>query len=110
MMVSYQTLFSAHCTSCQRVLSGEGYIPPVARLWRLDSEQQDVAPSQARNAVGVGSTAANSSVTPAGGDSIVGTNGENTGDNGAGGGATDGRRDISSDSGKWEARHVTCLK
>ncbi|KAF8135609.1 hypothetical protein EV363DRAFT_1396092 [Boletus edulis] len=32
-LVSYRGLFVDRCTSCQRVLSAEGHIPPVARIW-----------------------------------------------------------------------------
>ncbi|KAI0063695.1 hypothetical protein BV25DRAFT_1837624 [Artomyces pyxidatus] len=34
MLETYQSLFSAQCVVCSRVLSAEGYIPPVARVWR----------------------------------------------------------------------------
>ncbi|KAA1474247.1 hypothetical protein DENSPDRAFT_319329 [Dentipellis sp. KUC8613] len=33
LLSTYRTLFSEQCTSCQRVLSAEGYIPPVGRVW-----------------------------------------------------------------------------
>lgn len=32
-LVSYRGLFEDRCTSCERVLSAEGHIPPVARIW-----------------------------------------------------------------------------
>ncbi|KAI6000723.1 hypothetical protein EDD15DRAFT_2234106, partial [Pisolithus albus] len=32
-LVSYRTLFVDRCTSCQRVLSIEGHIPPAGRIW-----------------------------------------------------------------------------
>ncbi|ETW80619.1 hypothetical protein HETIRDRAFT_319541, partial [Heterobasidion irregulare TC 32-1] len=34
MLVTYEGLFETQCTVCQRVLSAEGSIPPVARVWR----------------------------------------------------------------------------
>jgi len=33
LLVSYEGLFTQQCTTCQRVLSAEGHVPPVARLW-----------------------------------------------------------------------------
>ncbi|KAH7888387.1 hypothetical protein F5I97DRAFT_1802922 [Phlebopus sp. FC_14] len=33
LLVSYRGLFVEQCTSCRRVLSQEGHIPPVARVW-----------------------------------------------------------------------------
>jgi len=33
LLVSYQGLFVDQCTSCGRVLSAEGHVPPAGRLW-----------------------------------------------------------------------------
>jgi hypothetical protein len=33
LLVSYQGLFVDRCTSCGRVLSAEGHVPPAGRLW-----------------------------------------------------------------------------
>ncbi|TFK54049.1 hypothetical protein OE88DRAFT_1624438 [Heliocybe sulcata] len=33
LLVSYEGLFTQQCASCERVLSAEGHVPPVARLW-----------------------------------------------------------------------------
>lgn len=30
---AYETLFVERCTSCERVLSAEGHVPPVVRVW-----------------------------------------------------------------------------
>ena len=32
-LVSYRGLFVERCTGCERVLSAEGHVPPVARIW-----------------------------------------------------------------------------
>ncbi|KIM68997.1 hypothetical protein SCLCIDRAFT_103907 [Scleroderma citrinum Foug A] len=41
-LVSYRALFVDRCTSCQRVLSAEGHIPPVGRIWaQKDSSNLD---------------------------------------------------------------------
>ncbi|KZV61766.1 hypothetical protein PENSPDRAFT_670804 [Peniophora sp. CONT] len=34
MLVTYQGVFSASCVACERILSQEGYLPPIARIWR----------------------------------------------------------------------------
>ncbi|KAI0268793.1 hypothetical protein BC834DRAFT_821187 [Gloeopeniophorella convolvens] len=33
-LVAYKSLFLEKCSLCQRFLSAEGYLPPVARVWR----------------------------------------------------------------------------
>ncbi|KAI0915655.1 hypothetical protein AcV5_003517 [Taiwanofungus camphoratus] len=33
LLSSYENLFVQRCTSCERVLSAEGHVPPVARVW-----------------------------------------------------------------------------
>jgi hypothetical protein len=35
---SYSGLFIERCTVCERVLSAEGHIPPVVRIWTLDDK------------------------------------------------------------------------
>ncbi|KAI0051255.1 hypothetical protein FA95DRAFT_1512746 [Auriscalpium vulgare] len=42
MLACYQSLFSGQCTICQRVLSVDGHIPPVARVWQ-EREMDDGA-------------------------------------------------------------------
>ncbi|KAN0090988.1 hypothetical protein V8E55_004554 [Tylopilus felleus] len=39
-LVSYRGLFVDRCASCQRVLSAEGHITPVARLWVAKGSEQ----------------------------------------------------------------------
>ncbi|KIM92005.1 hypothetical protein PILCRDRAFT_108120, partial [Piloderma croceum F 1598] len=34
---SYSGLFVDRCTNCQRVLSVEGHVPPVSRIWTVSS-------------------------------------------------------------------------
>lgn len=36
MLVAYESLFLEKCALCQRFLSAEGYLPPVARVRRED--------------------------------------------------------------------------
>ncbi|EIM82853.1 uncharacterized protein STEHIDRAFT_171021 [Stereum hirsutum FP-91666 SS1] len=125
MMVSYQTLFSTHCTVCQRVLSSEGYIPPVARIWR--HEQEDPEEGQMQLTVqGQGQgQGQGQELQPL---DTNGAMGANTNEVGAGGAvavvaaegvAVPGGEQLSIASreegegtlkGGWEARHVTCLK
>lgn len=91
-LVTYRTLFVDRCTSCQRVLSVEGHIPPVGRVWvpkdssNLDSNHNQVGPK--------GPTEQDVS-TPEPvqlGDSVS------------------SRGDVTDHStGHWEPRHVTCL-
>jgi hypothetical protein len=33
LLCSYSGLFVDRCTNCQRVLSVEGHVPPVGRIW-----------------------------------------------------------------------------
>lgn len=40
LLVSYQGLFVDRCTSCGRVLSAEGHVPPAGRLWIPRGAQQ----------------------------------------------------------------------
>ncbi|KAF9222643.1 hypothetical protein BS17DRAFT_174956 [Gyrodon lividus] len=84
-LVSYQGLFVDRCTSCERVLSAEGHIPPVGRVWVPKGNQLPLA-----NATS-GKPADND--TP--GTLVHSAPG--TGD------CTD------HSSGHWEPRHATCL-
>ena len=34
MLVTYQNVFFTPCASCQGILSQEGFMPPIARIWR----------------------------------------------------------------------------
>ena len=35
-MCSYEGVFVDRCRICERVLSIEGHVPPVARLWNVE--------------------------------------------------------------------------
>ncbi|TFK44593.1 hypothetical protein BDQ12DRAFT_26839 [Crucibulum laeve] len=37
LLCSYESLFIERCSSCQRVLSMEGHVPPVVRIWKEDN-------------------------------------------------------------------------
>ncbi|KAF8626815.1 hypothetical protein AX15_004653, partial [Amanita polypyramis BW_CC] len=39
LLESYSELFIERCTVCERVLSMEGHIPPVIRLWTVDDKE-----------------------------------------------------------------------
>ncbi|KAJ7594839.1 hypothetical protein C8J56DRAFT_450169 [Mycena floridula] len=43
LLLSYQGLFIDHCTSCKRVLSSEGHVPPVVRIWTEDGEKEGIS-------------------------------------------------------------------
>ncbi|KAG0708322.1 hypothetical protein DFH29DRAFT_795229 [Suillus ampliporus] len=45
LLVSYQGLFVDRCTSCERVLSAEGHVPPAGRLWIPRGAQQTTDPN-----------------------------------------------------------------
>lgn len=124
MMVSYQTLFSTHCTVCQRVLSSEGYIPPVARIWRHEQEEEEEGLGQLTGqGQGQGQE---KELQPLDTNGAIGTNANEgtvavVGAEGAvavPGGGVGGTGSLSVASGEgegtlkggWEARHVTCLK
>jgi hypothetical protein len=34
MLATYRDVFTTKCPTCDRVLSPEGYLPPIARVWR----------------------------------------------------------------------------
>ena len=75
------------CTSCQRVLSAEGHIPPVARIWV--TKGAELPPGETPNTkstVSVESPGASAHPSPL----------PETGD------ATD-------HASGWEPRHATCL-
>ncbi|KAG2342541.1 hypothetical protein BDR05DRAFT_934899 [Suillus weaverae] len=42
LLVSYQGLFVDRCTSCERVLSAEGHVPPAGRLWIPRGARQSI--------------------------------------------------------------------
>jgi len=91
-LVTYRTLFVDRCTSCQRVLSVEGHIPPVGRVWvPKDSSNLDGN----HNQVGPKGPTEQDVPTPEPvqlGDSVS------------------SRGDVTDHStGHWEPRHVTCL-
>lgn len=33
LLASYEDLFVRPCTACQRIISAEEHVPPVARIW-----------------------------------------------------------------------------
>ncbi|KAH7923942.1 hypothetical protein BV22DRAFT_1047842 [Leucogyrophana mollusca] len=45
LLTSYRGLFVDRCTSCERVLSADGHVPPVGRVWIVNS---DLGPSNVR--------------------------------------------------------------
>ncbi|OAX40844.1 hypothetical protein K503DRAFT_736767 [Rhizopogon vinicolor AM-OR11-026] len=45
LLVSYQGLFVDQCTSCERVLSAEGHVPPAGRLWISRSTEHLIDPN-----------------------------------------------------------------
>lgn len=91
-LVSYRTLFVDQCTSCQRVLSLEGHIPPVGRIWIPKDGSFSNSSSNHDNA-GRNKGQAESGVSTPGAMEVV--SGKETMDH------------LSMD--RWEPRHVTCL-
>ncbi|KAG1870396.1 hypothetical protein C8R48DRAFT_82250 [Suillus tomentosus] len=86
LLVSYQGLFVDRCTSCERVLSAEGHVPPAARLWIPRGAEQPINLDDANKADEPDHGAIlNSDATPA--------------------------RSQTADysDGHWESRHVTCM-
>lgn len=69
------------CTSCERVLSAEGHIPPVARIWV--PKGAEIAPA--------------------------GPNTTSTADAESPGAAHALPLDGADHGGRWEPRHATCL-
>lgn len=49
LLTSYEDLFVRQCTACQRVLSAEGHVPPVARVWLLPSQESSEGSWDARH-------------------------------------------------------------
>ncbi|KIK94897.1 hypothetical protein PAXRUDRAFT_827543 [Paxillus rubicundulus Ve08.2h10] len=85
LLVSYRGLFVDRCTSCERVLSAEGHIPPVGRVWVA---KEQLPPSNTS-----GKTSDADIDTPGGpADPAPGSSGH-----------------TEPASGHWEPRHVTCL-
>lgn len=85
LLVSYQGLFVDRCTSCERVLSAEGHVPPAGRLW---------IPRGARQSIDLN---VNKTDEP---DPGVIINPDNS-----------PARSQTADQpdGHWESRHVTCM-
>ncbi|KAF8840031.1 hypothetical protein BDN67DRAFT_904373 [Paxillus ammoniavirescens] len=87
LLVSYRGLFVDRCTSCERVLSAEGHIPPVGRVWVPKGNQLPPANT--------------TSDKPSGGDIDT---------PGASADPAHGTGDYTEPaSGHWEPRHATCL-
>ncbi|KAG1724080.1 uncharacterized protein EDB91DRAFT_1062986 [Suillus paluster] len=85
LLVSYRGLFVDQCTSCERVLSAEGHVPPAGRLWITRGAQQiiDLNANKADESNPGGVT--NPDAAPA------------------------GNRTADYPDGHWESRHVTCM-
>ncbi|KAL4074281.1 hypothetical protein J3A83DRAFT_4509355 [Scleroderma citrinum] len=95
-LASYRTLFIDRCTSCQRVLSVEGHIPPVGRVWiPKDGSCPTVNSDNNHSQVETKEPTEADPQTPEPahlGESVS------------------GRREMADHStGHWEPRHVTCL-
>lgn len=86
LLVSYQGLFVDRCTSCERVLSAEGHVPPAGRLWIPRSAQQPIILHANKTNEPDPSVIINSDTTP--------TARSQTADH---------------PEGHWESRHVTCM-
>ncbi|KAG1812444.1 uncharacterized protein BJ212DRAFT_1276340 [Suillus subaureus] len=83
LLVSYQGLFVDRCTSCERVLSVEGHVPPAGRLWIPTQQPIDLDVNKTDEPdpgviINPDATPARSQTT----DHLV---------------------------GHWESRHVTCM-
>lgn len=48
-LASYDDLFVRRCSACQRVISAEGHIPPVARVWLPAEREVDEGSWDARH-------------------------------------------------------------
>ncbi|KAG2153684.1 uncharacterized protein EDB93DRAFT_1081894 [Suillus bovinus] len=81
LLVSYQGLFVDRCTSCERILSAEGHVPPAGRLW---------IPRGAQQAIDLNTNKAD--------DHDPNPDASST-------------RSLTADhiDGHWESRHVTCM-
>ncbi|KAI6038488.1 hypothetical protein EDC04DRAFT_2569907 [Pisolithus marmoratus] len=94
-LVSYRTLFVDQCAVCQRVLSVEGHVPPVGRIWILKDDSSLNSHSSHDNAGGNKGQPESGIPTPEPMDPAV--SGKET---------TDHHSIV---IGHWEPRHVTCL-
>lgn len=92
-LVSYRTLFVDQCTSCQRVLSVEGHIPPVGRIWVPKDSSSPNSHSNHDNNGGTNNAQAEPGVPAPEPMEVV--SGKETADHHA--------------MDHWEPRHVTCL-
>ncbi|KAJ6607784.1 hypothetical protein B0H10DRAFT_2166729 [Mycena sp. CBHHK59/15] len=50
LMCAYEGLFIDRCTSCERVLSAEGHVPPVVRIWIETGKESDNGRWESRHA------------------------------------------------------------
>ncbi|KAJ7783002.1 hypothetical protein B0H16DRAFT_1298303 [Mycena metata] len=50
LMTTYEGIFIDRCTSCERVLSAEGHVPPVVRLWMDTTKANEKGQWQPRHA------------------------------------------------------------
>ncbi|KAI6135773.1 hypothetical protein EV401DRAFT_2095253 [Pisolithus croceorrhizus] len=90
-LVSYRTLFVDRCTNCQRVLSVEGHIPPVGRIWVPKDSSSQNSHSNHDNG-GANNAQAESDVSA---PELMDVSGKATADHHS--------------MDHWEPRHVTCL-
>ncbi|KAG1878209.1 hypothetical protein F4604DRAFT_1652491 [Suillus subluteus] len=85
LLVSYQGLFVDRCTSCERVLSAEGHVPPAGRLWIPRGTEQPIDLNTNKADEPDPSVIINPHATPA-------------------------KSQITDHpDGHWESRHVTCM-
>jgi hypothetical protein len=86
LLVSYQGLFVDRCSSCERVLSAEGHVPPAGRLWIPRGAQQVIDVNASKTDEPDPGVLIDSDATPA-------------------------RSQLTdhTDVGRWESRHVTCM-
>ncbi|EGN99545.1 hypothetical protein SERLA73DRAFT_134815 [Serpula lacrymans var. lacrymans S7.3] len=99
LLCSYQGLFVDRCSTCERVLSAEGHVPPVGRIWVSDrGGGVGIENSTDDNSEGNGSTrgGTGSEITIEGA-----SRNEDTGH-----GRTRWKKKI---GGRWDPRHVTCM-
>ncbi|KAG1746083.1 hypothetical protein EDB19DRAFT_1631944 [Suillus lakei] len=85
LFVSYQGLFVDRCTSCERVLSAEGHVPPAGRLWIPRGAQQPIDLSENKTDEPDPGVVINLDVTHV------------------------RNRIADHPDGHWESRHVTCM-
>ncbi|KIJ67556.1 hypothetical protein HYDPIDRAFT_108397 [Hydnomerulius pinastri MD-312] len=86
LLVSYRGLFVDRCTSCQRVLSAEGHVPPVGRIWvPKDSQTSPQNATSDKSATDIDAPRPPAHSALGAGDPMDHSNGH------------------------WEPRHATCL-